>query len=216
MLKVDPLEALWVLTLMFEPSEVAQRFPTLDLVMRCWWFLVIGDFYSDSVVTLGEMVRYASEADLCYFEKCEQSNWSHFLLHHHSTKKYFFLFSFQNCNYDCNFLLEIIFCSCLWEIKCLWDILKCISDYYYVSCRHAALHAYIMVKLWTNIPTWCAMITPWIAITSFFVDSVSPTVMCQITVSQPSWSPCKFPRRWALRPPCPEKLLCPPWYLRPP
>ena len=40
-------------------------------------------FYSGSVVTLGEMIIFASKAYLCFFAKCEQSDLSHFLFHHH-------------------------------------------------------------------------------------------------------------------------------------
>ena len=48
---------------------------------------LVEDFYFDSVVTLGAMVIFSSKAELCFFAKCEKSDWSHFLLHHHSKIK---------------------------------------------------------------------------------------------------------------------------------
>ena len=157
MWKAAFLEAMWLLSLVFVPSEVVKPVPPLDMVMVCWWFLMVGDFHSDSVVSLGVMVKFVCRAELCFFVKCGKSDWLNFLLHHHRVKKEVYLGVFYYCNYISNCLLEIIFFGCLGESKCLWGILKVICDSYYASYGYITLHTSTLVKWWTNVPTRCAM-----------------------------------------------------------
>ena len=62
------------MSLISVPSEVAQPVPPSELVLGCWIFLVVEYFYSESMVILGAIVIFASEAELYFFAKCEQSD----------------------------------------------------------------------------------------------------------------------------------------------
>ena len=61
---------------------------------------------------------------------------------------------------DDNDLLEIILSCGIWDRKFSWGVFQCISDTYNSSFWYITLHTYEMVKLCTNIPTWCAVTTP--------------------------------------------------------
>ena len=74
MCKVALLEAVWVLTIVSAPSEVAKMVPTSDLVLVFWWFLVVEDSHFDSMVALGVTVKKLCGAKMCFFAKCGKSD----------------------------------------------------------------------------------------------------------------------------------------------
>ena len=69
----DLLEELWVLILVFAPLDVTKPVPPSELVLVCWWFLVVENFHSDSVVALGVTVNFECGVELCLYTKCGKS-----------------------------------------------------------------------------------------------------------------------------------------------
>ena len=56
--------------------------------------------------------------------------------------------------------LEIIFSHGFWESKCFWNALQYISDKNDTGFGHILLHAYEMVKQWSNITLLCDVMAP--------------------------------------------------------
>ena len=68
MLKADILEVVWVMTLVFAPSEVENCFQP-----RIWSWCADDILVLKNVVALGVMVKFANGTEMCFFEKCGQS-----------------------------------------------------------------------------------------------------------------------------------------------
>ena len=68
MCKAELLDVVWVMTEVFEPSEVAKPVPTSELVLICWGFLEVEYFHSESVVALVARVKFVSMVEMCICE----------------------------------------------------------------------------------------------------------------------------------------------------
>ena len=74
MWKATMLEAVWVLTEEFAPSEVEKLFPPSELVLVCWGYFEVEDFHSKFVVALVVMVNFVSVDEMCFFSRCGKSD----------------------------------------------------------------------------------------------------------------------------------------------
>ena len=64
----------WVLTEVFAPSEVGKPVLPSELVLVCWGYSEVEDFHSESVVAVAARVKFVSVAEMCFCEKCGQSD----------------------------------------------------------------------------------------------------------------------------------------------
>ena len=62
------------MTELFVPSEVAKTVPPSEMVMVCWGYFEVEDFHSESVVELVAIVEFVSVVEMCFYEKCGQSD----------------------------------------------------------------------------------------------------------------------------------------------
>ena len=74
MCKAPVLEVVWVLTEVFAYSEVAKPVPPSEMLFVCWRHFEVEDFHSESVVALVAMVKLVSVVEICFCEKCGQSD----------------------------------------------------------------------------------------------------------------------------------------------
>ena len=63
-----------MLTEVFAPSEVSKTVPPSDMVLVCWGYSEVEDFHSESVVAVAARVKFVSVAEMCFCEKCGQSD----------------------------------------------------------------------------------------------------------------------------------------------
>ena len=61
--------------------------PPLDLLLVCWGYSDPEIFYFESVAAVVIRVIFVSVVEMCFCARCGKSDWSHFLLHHHTTIK---------------------------------------------------------------------------------------------------------------------------------
>ena len=68
--KAVVLEVMWVLDELVAPSEVAKPVSPSELVLVCWGYSEVEDFYSESVVAVVARVNFASMVDMCFCARC--------------------------------------------------------------------------------------------------------------------------------------------------
>ena len=72
--KADILEAVWVLNLVFPPSEVAKPVPPSELVLVGWGYSIVQYFHSESVVAVVARVKFISVVEMCFCARCGKSD----------------------------------------------------------------------------------------------------------------------------------------------
>ena len=63
-----------MLTEVFASSEVAKRVPPLELVLVYWGYSEVEAFYSESMVAVVSRLKFVSVVEMCFCEKCGQSD----------------------------------------------------------------------------------------------------------------------------------------------
>ena len=102
------------------------------------------------------------------------------------------------CEDVANGLLEIIFSHGFRESELFWNVLQCISDTGDTSFGNVALFAYIMVKQWADIPSWCAVMAPWCKIVRFIMDNHTSSRRCHGVLIKIVWAikVCIYGESW--------------------